>query len=135
MKLFLNFSTFIFLILKSDCSPHHEAGLAAFNQRLDKFLPFCMIFYHLLLNLFFFKYLFIYLFLAALGLHCCAWAFSSCGERGLLLAVMASLVMEHGLLGVRASVVVAYGLSCSMACGIFLDQDLNPCPLRWQADS
>ena len=33
-------------------------------------------------------YLFIYLlnlFLAALGLHCCAWAFSSCGERGLLL--------------------------------------------------
>ena len=27
---------------------------------------------------------FIYLFLAALGLHCCARAFSSCGKRGLL---------------------------------------------------
>jgi len=26
----------------------------------------------------------IYLFLVALGLHCCAWAFSSCGEWGLL---------------------------------------------------
>ena len=26
----------------------------------------------------------IYLFLAVLGLRCCAWAFSSCGERGLL---------------------------------------------------
>ena len=26
-------------------------------------------------------------------------------------------------------------LSCSVACGIFLDQDLNPCPLTWQADS
>ena len=25
-----------------------------------------------------------FLFLAALGLHCCAWAFSGCGERGLL---------------------------------------------------
>ena len=45
-----------------------------------------------------------YLFLAALGLRCCAWACSSCGEwrllfivvRGLLLAV-ASLVAEHGL--------------------------------------
>ena len=26
--------------------------------------------------------LFVYLFLAVLGLRCCAWAFSSCGERG-----------------------------------------------------
>ena len=46
----------------------------------------------------------IYLFLAALGLRCCARAFSSCSERrllfvavhGLLIAV-ASLVVEHGL--------------------------------------
>ena len=52
----------------------------------------------------FFLYKFIYLFLAALGLHCCAQSFSSCGEqgplfvavRGLLIAV-ASLVAEHGL--------------------------------------
>ncbi|XP_054946867.1 sodium/hydrogen exchanger 8 isoform X4 [Physeter macrocephalus] len=51
--------------------------------------------------------LFIYLihiFLAALGLRCCAWAFSSCGELGLLcvavrglLIVVVSLVVEHGL--------------------------------------
>ena len=54
--------------------------------------------------LFFFLIYFIYLFLAALGLHCCAWAFSSCGERGLLfvavrrlLIAVASLVAEHGL--------------------------------------
>ena len=47
---------------------------------------------------------FIYLFLAVLGLRCCAWAFSSCGERGLLfvtvrglLIAVASLVVEHGL--------------------------------------
>ena len=47
---------------------------------------------------------FIYLFLAALGLCCCTWAFSSCGKRGLLfvavrglLIVVASLVAEHGL--------------------------------------
>ena len=46
----------------------------------------------------------IYLFLAALGLHCCARAFSSCGERGLLfvavrglLIAVASLVAELGL--------------------------------------
>ena len=30
---------------------------------------------------------------------------------------------------------VAHGCSCSAACGIFLDQGLNLCPLRWQEDS
>ena len=33
------------------------------------------------------------------------------------------------------SVVVAHGLCSLMACGIFPDQGLNPCPLHWQADS
>ena len=44
------------------------------------------------------------LFLAALGLHCCAWTFSSCNKWGLLFVVvnklpiaMASLVVGHGL--------------------------------------
>ena len=52
----------------------------------------------------FFKIYLFNLFLAALGLHCCAQAFSSCGERGLLfvavcglLIAVASLVVEHGL--------------------------------------
>ena len=47
---------------------------------------------------------FIYLFLAVLGLRCCAQSFSSCGERGLLfvavsglIVVVASVVAEHGL--------------------------------------
>ena len=47
--------------------------------------------------------LFIYFWLR-LGLFCCAWAFSSCGERGLLFIAVhglriavASLVAEHGL--------------------------------------
>ena len=55
-------------------------------------------------NVWVFKNKFIYLFLAALGLRCCAWAFSGCGERGLLfvavcglLIAVASLVVEHGL--------------------------------------
>ena len=55
--------------------------------------------------LFFFLILFIYLlFLAVLGHCCCARAFSSCGEQGLLFVVVgglliavASLVAEHGL--------------------------------------
>ena len=43
-------------------------------------------------------------FLAALGLRCCMWAFSSCGRRGLLFIVVcrlliavASLAAEQGL--------------------------------------
>ena len=54
---------------------------------------------------FFLIYLFfIYLFLAVLGLRCCARAFSSCGERGLFLIVV------HGLLIAVASLVVEHGL-------------------------
>ena len=48
--------------------------------------------------------LFIYLFLAALGLRCCVLALSSCGEQGLLfvavrglLVAVAPLIAEHGL--------------------------------------
>ena len=56
------------------------------------------------LTLLFFNLIFIYLFMAALGLRCCARAFSSCREQGLLFVVarglliaLASLVVEHGL--------------------------------------
>ena len=47
---------------------------------------------------------FIYLFLAVLGLRCCVWAFSSCGEQGLL------FVAVHGLLIAVAFLVVEHGL-------------------------
>ena len=103
--------------------------------------------------------------MAALGLCCCVRAFSSCGERGLLLVlvhglliavasrcgaralgVWASVVAVRGLsscgsvvvargLQSAGSVVVAPGLCCSVACGVFPDQGSNPCPLHWQADS
>ena len=114
-----------------------------------------------ILFIFFFINLFMYLFLAALGLHCCAWSFSSGGEQGLLfvmarglLVLVTSLVVEHGLqarglqqLWHAGSVVVAHGLqsagsvvvvhrlSCSAARGIFPDQGSNPCPLHWQVGS
>ena len=54
--------------------------------------------------LLFFKFLFIYLFLAALGLRCYVQAFSSCGEWGLLFIVV------RGLLIAVASLVAAHGL-------------------------
>ena len=70
----------------------------------------------------YFKFLFIYLFLAALGLHCCAWAFSSQGEQGLLFVAGRGLLGGCGgfsccgaqVLGAWASVVVAHRLN---SCG------------------
>ena len=65
--------------------------------------PILLLAYTFLFNSFFFK-LFIYLFLAVLGLRFCVRAFSSCGERGPLfiavrgpLIIAASLVAEHRL--------------------------------------
>ena len=58
-----------------------------------------------------------FFFLAALGLRCCARAFSSCGERGLLLLVavrglltVVAFCCRARALGTRASVVVARGV-------------------------
>ena len=58
--------------------------------------------------------------MAVLGLRCCAWAFSSCGERGLLFIVVCGLLIVVAsrcgarALGAQASVVVARRLS---SCG------------------
>ena len=52
-----------------------------------------------------------------------------------LLIVVASLVSEHRLWCMWASVVVGPGPGCAEECGIFLQQGWNWCPLHWQADS
>ena len=66
-----------------------------------------------------FFFIFMYLFLAALGLHHCS---------GL------SLVAKHGLQSV-GSVAEVRELSCLMVYGIFPDKGQNPGPLHWQTDS
>ena len=90
---------------------------------------------------FFSKYLFIYLFMAVLGLRFCARAFSIAASGGHSSSQCAGLSLSRPLLlrstGSRraGSVIVAHRPSCSAARGIFLDQGSNPCPLHWQADS
>ena len=73
---------------------------------MKNLFSFKISFWSLIIFIFYtyFKIYFIDLFLAALGLHCCAQAFSSCGEQGLLFVVVcglhvavASLIAEHGL--------------------------------------
>ena len=80
----------------------------------------------------FFFYEFIYLFLAALGLHCCAWAFplvaasagySCCGARASHCGGFSCCGARA--LGLWASVVVACGLS---SCGSrALERRLSSC--------
>ena len=65
-------------------------------------------------------------------------AFSCCSEWGPLFTAVSGLliaVCRLQWLQCVGSVVVALGLSCSKACGIFQDQGSNVCLLRWQADS
>ena len=91
--------------------------------------------------------------MAVLSLPCCS-VFSSWGEQGLLSSCGAGasqcrgfsfwVARALGLEGFRSCslqalelglVVMANGLICSLACGIFPDQGSNPCPQHWQADS
>ena len=51
------------------------------------------------------------------------------------LSLLQSLLLRSTSSRHAGSVVVAYGPSCSVACGIFPDQGSNPCPLHRQADS
>ena len=82
-----------------------------------------------------FKTFSIDLILTVLGLCCCTQALSSCGERRLLstCTVWASHCGGFSCCGVRASVVMAHGLSCCVAYAVFSNQGWSPCPLHWQA--
>ena len=72
---------------------------------------------------FFFFSSFFYLFMAALGLRCFAWAFSSCGAWASHCGGFSCC--RAWALGARASVVVARGLS---SCGLqALERRLTSC--------
>ena len=99
--------------------PNFLLSSAYFVSLLVGRIPVSFLFFFKLIYYYFFK-LFIYLFMAALGLRCCTWAFSRCGERGLLFVVVHGLLIAVAsrcgawALGARASVVVARGLN---SCG------------------
>ena len=60
-----------------------------------------------------------------------------CGVSGwlLLLQSTGSKACKFQLLQLEGSAVGVLRLSCSKACGIFLDQGMNPCPLHLQMHS
>ena len=99
-----------------------------------------------------FKNNFISLYLAVLGLHCCAgfslvvmswgyslWLCTGFSLQWLLLWSTGFRVQTSVVVAPRfqrtGSTLVVHGLSCSEARGIFPDQGSNPCLLHWQLDS
>ena len=92
------------------------------------------------------KDLFIYLdFLAAMGLCCCTWTYSSCGEWAYTLRQWTTHVGSFSCCRAQAygiqwlpctrSVIAAQGLIGSAVCGIFQDQGWNWGPLHCKVDS
>ena len=116
-------------------------------------LNYCLMSYHFHLKgslQHFFFLNFIYLFLAALSLHCSELGLlSSCGThccvfsccRAQVQGALASAVTACGSIVAAprlqntGSIAVAHRLNCSTSCRIFPDQGSNPCLLNWQADS
>ena len=101
---------------------YHLAAVSLLSLCPWRLMPF--------LSLLFFC--FVYLFWgAALGLHCCAQAFSSCSKQGLLSVCSAWASHCSGFscgtwaLGTLVSLVMVHGLSCPVTCEIFPDQGWN----------
>ena len=110
-----------------------------------RYVIFFLIFFFLILYFsnsgFFLKfYLFIYLwlcwvFISVRGLPLVAASGGHSSSRCAGLSLSQPLLLRSTGSRRAGSVIVAHGPSCSAACGIFPDQDSNPCPLHWQADS
>ena len=68
-----------------------------------------------------------------LGLRFCGRASSICGAGSFLLLWLLLLrITDSRARRLRSC---SRGFCCPVACGIFQDQELNLCPLRWQVNS
>ena len=91
-------------------------------------------FFFKLINLFIYFWL-CWVFVSVRGLSLVAASGGHSSSRCAGLSLSRPLLLRSTGSRRASSVVVAHGPSCSVACGIFLDQGSNPCPLHWQADS
>ena len=126
-----------------DCRQKEVTANVSLSQIISNsiYKPEKHFFFKQILN---FIYLFIYLFLAVLGLRFVrglslvaasgGHSSSRCGDRSSSRCVGLSLSRPLPLRGTGSrrvgSAAVAHGPSCSVACGILPDQGSNPCPLH-----
>ena len=125
-------SVYLFIVTSSFLFTHNLIHiyywdtLSAFLKKIFKF--------------YLFLYLFIYfwlcwVFVSVRGLSLVAASGGHSSSRCGGLSLSRPLLLRSTGFRRAGSVVVAHGPSCSVECGIFPDQGLNPCPLHWQADS
>ena len=146
----LSFSLYASLGLKwVSCSQHiygscfciHSASLCLLVGAFNPFTFKTIIsMYFPITIFFFFLILFIYLWLcwvlvSVQGLSLVVASGGHSSSRCAGLSLSRPLLLRSTGSRRAGSVIVAHGPSCSAACGIFPDQDSNPCPLHWQADS
>ena len=84
---------------------------------------------------FFLNFWLCWVFISVRGLSLVAASGGHSSSRCTGLSLSQPLLLQSTGSRRAGSVVVAHGLNCSAACGIFPDQGSNPCPLHWQADS
>ena len=85
--------------------------------------------------IFFFFFWLCWVFVSVRGLSLVAASGGHSSLRCAGLSLSRPLLLQSAGSRRAGSVVVAHRPSCSVACGIFLDQGSNLCPLHWQADS
>ena len=99
-------------------------------KRLNKIIICVSVVLYVFLKLIKLKIVFNYLFsFGCAGSPLLRGFLPSCSERGYSLVVLFRLLVAVTSLAVApsaGSIVVVHGLSCSTACGIFLDQGSNP---------
>ena len=97
----------------------------------------CVLSIYLFKKFFFFNLFFwlCWVFISVRGLSLVAVSGGHYSSRCAGLSLSRPLLLRSTGSRCAVSVVVAYGPSCSAACGLFPDQGSNPCPLHWQADS
>ena len=101
-------------------------------------LCFFFLFFFLISKASFFKFIYLWLcwvFVSVRGLSLVAASEGHSSSRCAGLSLSRRLLLRSTGSRRAGSVVVAHGLSCSVACGILPDQGSNPYPLHWQADS
>ena len=99
------------------------------------FILYIYIFFLTFIYLFIFIFWLCWVFVSVRGLSLVAASRGHSSSRCAGLSLSRPLLLQSTGSRRTGSVVVAHGLSRSVACGIFPDQGSNPCPLHWQADS
>ena len=119
------FSTSIWLVSSSPLNVFLGPGIS--SERFFFFLIF--------IYLFFIYFWLCWVFVSVRGLSLVAASGGHSSSRCAGLSLSRPFLLRSTGSRHAGSVIVAHGLSCSAACGIFPDQGSNPCPLHWQADS